>query len=32
MVIQRLLGLVPHLTRQRQAHVAQAPQARPAGA
>jgi uncharacterized damage-inducible protein DinB len=30
MVMQRLLGLVPHLTRQRQAHAAQAPQGRPA--
>jgi uncharacterized damage-inducible protein DinB len=28
MVIQRLLGIVPHLTRERQARVAEAPQAR----
>ena len=34
MVIERLLGLVPHLTRLRQAHMAQAQatQAKPAGA
>jgi len=32
MVIQRLLGVVPHLTRQRQAHMVQAQAAKPAGA
>ena len=31
MVIQRLLGMVPHLTRQRLARAAQASSARPAG-
>jgi uncharacterized damage-inducible protein DinB len=31
MVIERLLGLVPHLTRERMARAAQAAQARPAG-
>jgi uncharacterized damage-inducible protein DinB len=31
MVIQRLLGIVPHLTRMRLARMAQAPPAKPAG-